>query len=215
VTFKAADFEPFLTALRLDQHAHDLSRAENGTLPVRTHFVLSVSFAPRSLAVGLASALRAAVTSNASQGVGVVRVSHTVTDSLVAADHRATKQAYTLYLLNPVQVCSSLHTNARFCTDPLPPLLLTCAPAELVIHLHVRRYWRHGTRQQQQQRRWRMSRVSVGRHSPVRVGGSVSRACSIRPPTKCGPHCRSCATTWSGDAAMVSSPEGIRETATD
>lgn len=32
MTFKAADFEPFLSALRLDQHAHDLSRAENGTL---------------------------------------------------------------------------------------------------------------------------------------------------------------------------------------
>ena len=32
VSLKAADFAPFLAALRLDMSAHDLSGAENGTL---------------------------------------------------------------------------------------------------------------------------------------------------------------------------------------
>jgi hypothetical protein len=70
---------------------------------VQTHFVLSLSFAPRSLATELASALRSAVSSNGkTEGdAAVVEVPHSVTDALIAADYRATKLAYTLYLLSP------------------------------------------------------------------------------------------------------------------
>ena len=82
---------------------------------MQTHFVLSLSFAPRSLATELASALRNAVNSNGSTtaegNTAVAAVPHSVTDALIAADYRATKLAYTLYLLSPELVrpiCLSL-----------------------------------------------------------------------------------------------------------
>ena len=82
--------------------------------------MLSLSFAPRSLAAELASALRAAVNSDGSRtadgNTGVAAVPHSVTDALIAADYRATKLAYTLYLLSPELVrpcmpCLAVHVG--------------------------------------------------------------------------------------------------------